>query len=121
MDRENFHINVTFKTHYVILEIVPQSEIERYMAGVYRPATLTMEDPDFLKLSMHDILSLTNRLPDLIDAKSRLRKSFENILEEKGDPETDHLDADKALIQFVRDMGLNDVAEQFENLNKWYA
>ena len=54
-------------------------------------------------------------------ARTRLRKSFDNILEEKGDPETDHLAADKALIQFIRDMGLDDVAEQFENLSKWYA
>lgn len=43
-------------------------------------------------------------------------------LAEKGeDPEADHSDADKLLLIFLRSLGFNEIADAFEEVDKWYA
>lgn len=38
-----------------------------------------------------------------------------------GDTEAAHMDADNALMEFVRALGFDDVAEAYDKVNKWYA
>ena len=38
-----------------------------------------------------------------------------------GDTEGGHIAADKALVQFIRDIGLDELAETYESINKWYS
>jgi hypothetical protein len=39
----------------------------------------------------------------------------------RGDLELDHVDADAVLIDIIRYLGWDDVAEAYDDIDKWYA
>jgi hypothetical protein len=54
------------------------------------------------------------------EAKSRLVVRLNEIINNSDEPEIDHYEADKALLNFTKDVGC-DVTELFESIEKWYA
>ena len=43
------------------------------------------------------------------------------ILQNGGDIEANHLKADDVLCQILKELGLEDVVEEYELIEKWYA
>ena len=38
-----------------------------------------------------------------------------------GDQEGDHIWADKIIMDLLKELGMNELVETFENIDKWYA
>jgi len=51
----------------------------------------------------------------------QLLKSLQEIQAAFPDPESQHIRADQALVDFLRALGLHEQADLFVNLKKWYA
>ncbi len=44
-----------------------------------------------------------------------------NLLQEGSDPEAEHAEADHAICLLLRFLGYNDVVDEYEKIEKWYA
>lgn len=52
-----------------------------------------------------------------------IEKAKADIIEEQGngDKETAHMYADQALCDILRQLGLKDIVDEYEAIDKWYA
>ncbi|WP_368647924.1 hypothetical protein [Castellaniella ginsengisoli] len=57
--------------------------------------------------------------------KNQVIERLRDIAQRKGDPESAHGDADDAVMQFLREIGHGEVADEFERASEivpfWYA
>lgn len=54
-------------------------------------------------------------------AKEKCLEALKEAKEQHDDPEAAHSIADNALTQLLRDIGWGDVADEFDEIEKWYA
>lgn len=54
-----------------------------------------------------------------MDSKEAIRQL--KWLQNGGDTEADHVDADGVLCELLRSLGHNDVVTEYHKVNKWYA
>ena len=62
-------------------------------------------------------MKLTKKQLELVQStKLRLKEAQKNW-----DQENAHIEGDEALCDLLKGLGLNEIVEEFEGINKWYA
>ena len=54
----------------------------------------------------------------LLESESIDKNTLLSILKNRDDPESDHLDADKALLKYINDP---EITKAFNDIKKWYS
>ena len=66
---------------------------------------------------------MKKRLDELWDRKDLVNKYLKLMDEqiENGDTEGAHYEADELLCKFLKELGMSEIVEKYEKVNKWYS